>query len=237
MTETKSSCIICHKPIEFDTAEVETDPILTDRFIGCPNKHLAHIDCIKDWMLTSMSCPVCSELFHIKIVNFFADYKAKVEEEKRQIELQKMEEEKRQKELAERWDPEFEKCFGEALNLEESQDYTNAIKKLWNLHDKYAPNPKMNGHKDLLLELGRCYLLNKQYALANNQLMKLIKIDFNFPLAFYYLGLSYEYMNMKEKAIWAYERALLNTEQLCQKCADYYEILEDVKNKIKVLKA
>jgi len=233
----KTSCIICHGPIEYEKSELNNDLILNDRFIGCKNQHLAHLECIKDWMLNSINCPVCSELYDIRIVNYFADYKYKVEEEKRQKELQRQEEQKRQMELAERWDPEFEKCFEEVLSLEEQQNYAMAIKKLWDIHDKFAPNPKAKGHKDLLLELGRCYLLNKQYALANNQLMKLIKIDFNFPLAFYYLGLSYEYINMKDKAIWAYERALLNTEQLCKTCHDYSEILEDVKKKLKVLKS
>jgi tetratricopeptide (TPR) repeat protein len=236
----KSSCIICYEAIEYDESEISSNPIISNKAVVCPNNHFAHVECIKDWMLESMSCPVCSELFDIRIVNFFSEYKATVEEQKKQNEALRIEEEKRRIEAAKRWDPEMEKEFANVLALEEQNNFAEAVKVLWDIHDKYAPNPKHKGHKDILLELGRCYLLNKQYSLANNQLMKLIKLDFNFPLGFYYLGITYEMMKMGDKAIWAYERALRNTENINkdenERQADYSEIIQDIKNRMESLK-
>ena len=65
--------------------------------------------------------------------------------------------------------------------------------------------------------------------------MKLVKIDFNYPLAFYYLGLNYEEMGLLDKVKWAYDRSLLQIEKLSETQDFYKPFLEDLQQRIKNL--
>ena len=53
------------------------------------------------------------------------------------------------------------------------------------------------------------------------QLNRIIKINYEYPLAFYFLGLCYKEMDMNDKVKCAMERALLHTERLAKKDARY----------------
>jgi len=72
-----------------------------------------------------------------------------------------------------------------------------------------------------------------KYGLAIRQFMTLVKIDYNYPLAFYFLGLCYEKIEIYDKAHWAFVRAQRNLESLCQTNIQYKKYLEEVQKKLK----
>ena len=67
-------CIICHLDI-LDGLDVKED---------CPNGHSAHDDCLKEWLVHSTNCPVCSTPYTSDIIQKykgFVDQREKAKED------------------------------------------------------------------------------------------------------------------------------------------------------------
>ncbi len=59
-----TSCIICHLGI------IEG----VDSSQDCPNEHPTHSDCLKEWLLHSSNCPLCSDPYSNEVLNKFKDF-------------------------------------------------------------------------------------------------------------------------------------------------------------------
>ena len=59
-----ATCIICHLGIIKGV----------DSSQDCPNGHLAHTDCLKEWLVHSSNCPLCREPYPDQVINKFKGY-------------------------------------------------------------------------------------------------------------------------------------------------------------------
>jgi len=231
----KVSCVICHGPIDLSNFGREQ---VTKNFVGCPNGHLCHYDCLKKWIPHSSNCPVCHEKYDTHVINVFSEHleqleKDRIEAEKREQELQAKKEKLMQ--ASQEDDPEYLEKFEPVEKLITQTKYMEALNILWDLIDIYKFSNRDPRYPKVLYNLSYTYFKLKKYAQSIQQLMKLVKIDFNYPLAFYYLGLNYEEMGLLDKVKWAYERSLLQIEKLSE-TQDYYKpFLEDLQLRLKNL--
>ncbi|MHA1585384.1 MAG: hypothetical protein ACTSWL_09025 [Promethearchaeota archaeon] len=229
-------CSICHKHI---TLEFKTDGTLqqkSDEYVSCPLEHVVHIDCLKRWIIHSKRCPICYEKYSNDVVELFLEHIEKVKKQKIQEseQVKKKEEElKRQQNAGPADDPEFDRKYKEAQMEIKNGNHSKAILELWNILDEgyYTPND----HRNLKVRFTIAISYNKlaKYGLAIRQFMTLVKIDYNYPLAFYFLGLCYEKIEIYDKAHWAFVRAQRNLESLCQTNIQYKKYLEEVQIKLK----
>ena len=72
----KVSCVICHGPIDLSHFGREQ---VTKNFVGCPNGHLCHYDCLKKWIPHSSKCPVCAEIYDTKVINDLVKFRYMVQ--------------------------------------------------------------------------------------------------------------------------------------------------------------
>jgi len=40
----------------------------------CPNGHLTHTDCLKEWLLHSSNCPLCREPYPDHVIDQFKEF-------------------------------------------------------------------------------------------------------------------------------------------------------------------
>lgn len=187
------SCIICHLNINE----------YTDSFKACKNLHFVHKTCLAEWLMHSKNCPLCNEPYSQSIIDEFKDYKDQKEKEK-QIALEKEEEEdsiRKVKEITNKIL--FLKFIENIEKLIEDGNYNEAIDKLLDSFNETAIDD--NNMKVLFL-LGKANYLKGRYDLAINFLFKLVKIRFDYPDGFLYLGKAYEKIGLKDKAQWAFQR-------------------------------
>jgi len=187
------SCIICHLGINK----------VLDSSYNCPNEHPTHADCLKQWLLHSSSCPLCSEPYSSEVLDKFKDFINHIEEEKLAAlnkEL-KIEELKKMEEAASKIT--FRK-FIESINiLIKDQKYDNAISRLELHEDTNLSNEK---DQEILFLKGKINYMRGRYDLTVNQLLKLVRKKYNYPEGFFYLGKAYEAIGLKDQAKWAYDR-------------------------------
>ncbi|MHA1563490.1 MAG: hypothetical protein ACTSPA_15390 [Promethearchaeota archaeon] len=231
----KVSCVICHLPInltQFGRQQV------TKNFVGCPNSHLCHYECLKKWIPHSSNCPVCHEKYDTKVINVFSEHLGQLEKDRKEAEEREREfqaKKEKLKQASQEEDPEYLEKFERVEKLIAQVKYTEALNLVWDINDIYKFTNRDPRYSKILFFLSYIYFKMKKHAQSIQQLMKLVKIDFNYPLAFYYLGLNYEEMGLLDKVKWAYDRSLLQIEKLSE-TQDYYKpFLEDLQQRIKNL--
>ena len=62
--------------------------------------------------------------------------------------------------------------------------------------------------------------------------MKLVKIDYQYPLGFYFLGRTYEQLKMPGNMIWAFERAIKNLSHLAESNPRFAKYYQEVHKKL-----
>ncbi|MFX1568611.1 MAG: RING finger domain-containing protein [Promethearchaeota archaeon] len=187
------SCIICHLNINEHT----------DSFKSCKNLHLVHKTCLAEWLLHSHSCPLCSEPYSQDIIDQFKDYKDKKEQEKQAALEKKLEEESQMKMQAVADKILFLKFMESIEQLIDEEKFNEAIEKLLDLYNENSIDEK--NLKTLFL-LGKANYLKGRYDMTINFLFKLVKIKYDYPDGFLYLGKAYEKLGLKDKAQWAFDR-------------------------------
>ncbi len=188
-----TTCIICHLGI------IEG----VDSSQDCPNGHLAHIDCLKEWLLHSSNCPLCREPYPDQVLNQFKEFinqketekQAAIENELKQEEMKKMEQ------VASKIT--FLKFLESIEILINEQEFEYALSRL-DLHNNGSNS--IQWEHDILFLKGKINYIRGRYDLAINQLFKLVKEKYDYPEGFLYLGKAYEALGLDDKAQWAYER-------------------------------
>ncbi len=230
-------CVICHRPIDLSNFG-QKEIILEQHYVGCPNGHLVHSDCLKQWISQSKSCPLCHEKYELHIIKIFSNYLKQVEEDQKRLleEKKKQDDLKREEEKTKHeFDSETLKKFNRGLILFDNGNYEAAINIYWDIIDEKNYPQKDPRYLQLLFQLGRSYYKMSKPALGIRQLMKLVKLDFNFPLGFYYLGLCYESIGVPAKAKWAYDRSLRNLKILVEEDPNYQSFIENVSQRIEIV--
>ena len=187
------SCIVCHLQIE-ENSDVDFE---------CDNGHHLHKKCLADWLLQSQNCPLCSDPYSQKVLSEFTDFiEAKerekqlaIEEELRKESIKKMEEVTN--------NIVFLKYIENVEKLIDEKNFEDAIEKLLESYDERNFD---NKNLKTLFLLGKINFLRQRFDLSINFLFKLVKLKFDYPDGFLYLGKSYEALGMKDKAEWAYDR-------------------------------
>lgn len=187
------TCIICHLGIIGGN----------DSSQHCPNNHLVHTDCLKEWLVHSPNCPLCREPYSDQVINTFKGFIEQRETEK-QVTLEneiKKEERRKMEQAASKIT--FLKFLESIEILINEQEFEYAISRL-NLHDNGSSSAEKK--RDILFFKGKINYLRGRYDLAINQLFKLVKEKYDYPDGFLYLGKAYEALGLEDKAKWAYER-------------------------------
>lgn len=205
----QSLCGICHKPISI-THSADTEIIMNDDYIGCPNEHLFHRECIQTWLLNSKECPLCYEQFDNEILESIKDFKRQVEMQKEaeaELERQMKEEELREKNAAEQQKrEELNQTLQQGTRLFEKKKYKEAINLYWDYIDSHNLKKGDKDYHVILFALSLIYYNMTKYGLAVQQLSLIVQEDPSFPKAFNYLEKCYEELGMADKARWARER-------------------------------
>lgn len=222
-------CIVCFQPLE----DAPTDEEAPVPFIECPNHHQAHYHCIKQWLVDSDHCPLCHTKFDESVMALVADYKAKVE-------AQREEEARKKKELAEKQAAEDQATFPPAL-LEKFNEgrklayigrLDEALDELWDLLDEHIADPKSDAAAEVNFYTGMVQYDLGQYALAITSLMNAVKVNIDNAFAFYYLGLCYDELGMKDKIKWAFERGVKKMKVFAEQDAKYAPFVQYMSKKL-----
>ena len=188
-----ATCIICHMGI------IEG----VDSSQDCPNGHLAHTDCLKEWLLHSSNCPLCREPYPDQVIDQFKEFinqketekQASIKNELKQEEIKKMEH------IASKIT--FLKFVESIEILINEQEFEYALSRL-DLHNDGSGS--IEKEQDILFLKGKINYMRGRYDLAINQLFKLVKEKYDYSEGFLYLGKAYEALGLGDKAKWAYER-------------------------------
>ncbi|MFW9900431.1 MAG: RING finger domain-containing protein [Candidatus Thorarchaeota archaeon] len=187
------SCIICHLNINKHT----------DSFMSCRNLHLVHKTCLAEWLLHSQNCPLCNEPYSQEIIDQFKDYTDKKEKEKQAALDKKLQEESEKKMQAVADKILFLKFIESIEQMIEDEKFNEAIEKLLDLYNENSTDEK---DLKILFLLGKANYLKGRYDMTINFLFKLVKIKYDYPDGFLYLGKAYEKLGLKDKALWAFDR-------------------------------
>lgn len=177
-----------------------------DSYYKCPNGHPIHEECLKEWLINSENCPLCSEPYSQQVIDQFKNYLDQKEREKQEVLEKELQEENmnKMKNIADKMI--FLKFIEAVEYLIEKKEYETALDRL-----NATYNDKVNDYKDLQIFflLGKTNYLIGRYDLAINYLFKLVKSGksgYDFPDAFLYLGKSYQELGLEDKAKWAFDR-------------------------------
>ncbi len=188
-----ANCIICHLGI------IEG----LDKFEICPNGHPTHFDCLKEWLVHSNCCPLCSENYPESLISKFRGFLEKKEKEEHEYleNVLKKDTVKKMEIVADQ--VAFLKFIETIDQLIEIEEYEYALSRL-DMHNEYTiTDPK--GQQILFLK-GKINYLRGRFDLAINFLFKLVKEKYDYPEGFLLLGKAYEALGLKDKAKWAFER-------------------------------
>ncbi|MHA1777552.1 MAG: hypothetical protein ACTSWC_12315 [Promethearchaeota archaeon] len=237
-------CVICHAPINpkihasHEVANnVNSNSSNEGDLVQCPNAHPVHRGCLKLWIVHSDLCPVCHEKYDPSVIASFNEFKQVYADQKQALkEREEMEQAQREREeLLKKMDPEFTKKYNEADKLMKSGQYNEALNAFWDILDKKYFPIKDQRMLRTILNIGLIYYKLGKQAHAIKQFMKIVKIDYNYPLAFYFLGLCYDQLGAADKTKWALERALRNTQLLAQENPRYAKFIEDIEQRLQKL--
>ena len=187
------NCIICHLEI------VEG----TDLYHNCPNGHPAHDDCLREWLVHSSNCPLCSEPYSEEFMRHFQNYLTQKEIEKQgemDAIIQREKAETMQRITREML---FMKFLESIEKLLDANEFEYALSRLESYNDGKITEEKK---RTLLFMRGKINYLRGRYDLAINSLFKLVKEQYDYPDAFLYLGKSYQELGLEDKAKWAFDR-------------------------------
>ena len=187
------SCIICHLNINENTHS----------FMSCRNLHLVHKTCLAEWLLHSQNCPLCNEPYSQEIIDQFKDYIDKKEKEKQATLDKKLQEESQKKMQAVADKILFLKLIESIEQMIEDEKFNEAIEQLLDLYNENSTDEK---DLKILLLLGKANYLKGRYDMTINFLFKLVKIKYDYPDGFLYLGKAYEKLGLTDKALWAFDR-------------------------------
>ena len=187
------TCIVCHLTIDENA----------DSLFQCNNEHPLHKYCLAEWLMHSQNCPLCSDPYPQSVVDQFKDYKEQKEKEK-----QEALDEELQKKSMKKMEGAIQKViflkFIESIEvLSDEEKYVEAIDMLLGV---YKENAIDDNNLTILFLLGKINFLKGRYDLTINFLFKLVKIRFDYPDGFLYLGKAYEKLNLHDKAKWAFDR-------------------------------
>jgi tetratricopeptide (TPR) repeat protein len=187
------SCIVCHLNIDEST----------DSIYKCENGHPVHKYCLAEWLMHSQNCPLCNNPYSQSLIEQFKDYKERKEKEKQSALEKELEKElmKQMEQVAEKIV--FLKFIESIEKMLDEEKYNEAIDKLLDEYNESAIDDK---NLNVLFLLGKVNYLKGRFDLAINFLFKLVKIRFDYPDGFLYLGKTYEEIGLKDKAQWAYDR-------------------------------
>lgn len=205
------------------------------------NNHIAHLSpCLEKWILNSKKCPVCNVEFHPLIMKKFQEIiemNAKKEKEKKQKEqeqkaisnsLKMLEEAEQKVKILEKLE--------QSQKLMNENKITASLDILFDILDHHDPK-----NLDAMFLIGKAHFLNNRYDLAISDLMKLVKIEFSYPYAFYYLGKSFHNIGLNDKAKWAYERSIITMNKIMESAKtpeqieNCQKIVNEVSNILKIL--
>ncbi len=184
-------CIICHMEIG------------TEKSVECPNNHSTHEDCFKEWLVHSNRCPLCSTEYSQEVIKTFQSFLDQKDAEKKEaiINQIRLETSKNIENIAEKMV--FLKFVETIEELLEKKDFDLALDRL----EAHGERKLMDFKgQNLLFLKGKLNYLRGRYDLAINFLFKLVKVQFDYPEAFLFLGKSYQELGLEEKAKWAFTR-------------------------------
>ena len=221
------SCIVCHTKILVDSSDNKEDV----NYVACGNGHYLHKEpCLKMWLLTSETCPVCNTKYPEETLKKHA--------KKSQIDDILTPDEPHNEQ-------EIEECMviidklNRAKKLLLEQKFTASLNIIFDVLDHDDPN-----NVDAKFLLGKVYFHNGRFDLSINTLMRLVKRNYDYPLAFYYLGKSFESIGLDDKALWAYQRSYENLKQILEEStkdtlskSKLTNVFEEVVNILKKLKS
>ena len=187
------SCIVCHMNIDEES----------NSHLACDNDHPVHKYCLAEWLMHSGSCPLCSDPYPQSIIDQFKDYKEQKEREKQEALDKELEEETRKKMEGAVNKAIFLKFIESIEDLIKEEKYEEAIDILL---EEYKENTVDDKNLNIIFLLGKANFLKGRYDLTINFLFKLVKIRFDYPDGFFYLGKAYEKLNLHDKAKWAFDR-------------------------------
>lgn len=232
------SCNICHMMINLDL-KGEIDGLNENKnYVKCTSGHVVHIEpCLANWILSSDKCPVCNNEYNQSILSKFEtliqEYK---EREQRKIQEKQMASKTSTNQTDERAQAIQEK-LQRAQKLIDEERYVPSLNILFDILDN--DDPKSD---NAFFLIGKAHFYLGRFDLAVSNLMRLVKIKFDYPLAFYYLGKSFENLGLAEKAKWAYERSNNTLKKLLEdpnysdaSKEKYQQIIEEVAYLLKVL--
>lgn len=201
------SCVICHLTVSTDFQSEINAMNKSRNYVKCPNEHVTHIEpCLVNWLEHSENCPVCGTKYSDFVLSQFksiADHKKKEREEREQQErameeaLMAVEEEQKmeaQNQIADK--------LSRAEMLMNKERFPPALNILYDVLDNDDPD-----NLKARFLIGKAHFMNHRFDLAVSNLMKLVKIDFHYPLAFYYIGKSFDKLGLMDKVQWAFERS------------------------------
>ena len=192
-------CIICHQVIRYSEKGRSA--------IQCPNGNVMHQDpCLKQWFITGKhpTCPFCREPFIDSIQEYFEQLMQEIAENEQDGTTQITPEEGEATAEVVANLQAREELLARVQDLIEQSKLDAATNVLFDYQDKNPNDPEIS------YLLGMVFFIQQKFGLSVNHLMKAVKIEYKFPMAFYYLAKSFLELEMPEKAIWAAERALVN---------------------------
>jgi tetratricopeptide (TPR) repeat protein len=169
----------------------------------CPNGHTIHTSCLIEWLSHSHNCPLCNTPYDEEIMEKYQKYLDKVEKEQEKVQKLQQEEDNRDmiKSIGKKMVYlKLLENVNKKIAQEEYKDALELLDKFQKKFEKYEP-------KNILFLRGKINYLRGRHDMAVNHLFKLVKKDFEYPEAFFYLGKAYQAIGLEEKAQWAFERA------------------------------
>ncbi len=187
------SCIVCHLMVDEDS----------NLYFQCNNEHPLHKYCLAEWLLHSQNCPLCSDPYPQNTIAQFKDYKEQKEKEKQEALDEELKKESMKKIEGATKKVIFLKFIESIEVLVKEEKYDEALEILLDLYNEKVVDDK---NLNILFLLGKINFLKGRYDLTISFLFKLVKIRFDYPDGFLYLGKAYEKINLHDKAQWAFDR-------------------------------
>lgn len=187
---------------------------------------------MRQWFLSSRTklCPVCSEAYDLQHhAGVFAKWEETLANQLKQREAAAQQEEYAACQAEQRVRDEMKAKLDVISELISKEQFRAAVDKAFDILDEDETQV------DALFLLGKTFYKMGKYALSVNHLMKLVKLDFGYPGAFFFLGRAYDKLELPGKVKWAYQCGLENMHKWAEhnalvvdaaSCEDYKQKME-----------